>query len=145
VKWRWNLDEDDADGPSERWVTIRRRGRNCFGRLWWRGEILVLAHPSVSYELLHELKEDEFVQIMERPSLAGNKPLSLHTARALVEFGKRKPKSNRALIFREVQKRLLRMGAYLEFQAIPDDKIRSLLSELFIQSEIAAQRSPDAI
>src|SRR5262249_30807052 len=38
VKWRWNLEEDEAEGPTERWVTIRRRGRNCFGRLWWRSE-----------------------------------------------------------------------------------------------------------
>ena len=139
VRWRW--DADTAEGPSERWITVRRRGRNCFGRLWWRSEILRLPDAEAPYELVHELKEDEFVQIMERPSLAGNRSLSRSAAKALIEFGKRKEKINRALIFREVQKRLLRLGAYLEFETLRDDKLRSLLSEVFIQAGLALQRS----
>jgi len=138
VKWRW--ESDGADAPSDRWITVRRRGRNCFGRLWWRSEILVIPQSASPYELVHELKEDEFVQIMERPSLAGNRSLSRAAAKALIEFGKRNPKANRANIFREVQKRLLRVGAYMEFEAIQEGSIRSLLSEIFIHSEFSQKR-----
>ena len=138
VKWRW--ESDGAEGPSERWITVRRRGRNCFGRLWWRCEILTVHQSKSPYELIHELKEDEFVQIMERPLLAGNRSLSRSAAQALVEFGRRNAKVNRALIFREVQKRLLRAGAYMEFEAIREDNIRSLLSEFFSQANYSLKR-----
>lgn len=138
VRWRW--ESDGADVPSERWITVRRRGRNCFGRLWWRSEILANRLSKNPYEIVHELKEDEFVQIMERPSLAGNRSLSRSAAQALIEFGRRNTKANRANIFREVQKRLLRAGAYLEFEAIREDSVRALLSEFFIQAEFSLKR-----
>ncbi|MCG3776027.1 MAG: hypothetical protein JW395_2876 [Nitrospira sp.] len=140
VRWRWDI--DDADSPSERWITIRRRGRNCFGRLWWRSEILG-NDSEKAYAIIHELKEDEFVQIMERPSLAGNKLLSRSAAQLLVDFGQKRPKLNRALAFREVQKRLLRMGAYIEFESLGKEKVRALISEIFIQVDFAIQRGGD--
>jgi hypothetical protein len=132
VLWRWGSGEDETS--MDRWVTVRHRGRNCFGRLWWRAEVLRTPGNENPYLTIHELKEDEFVQIMERPWLAGNRSLSTTTARMLIEHGKRNPKSNRPLFFREVQKRLLRMGAYVEFEALDAKTLEALLSEVFLQT-----------
>ena len=138
VRWRWPGDSEG--GASDRWVTVRHRGRNCFGRLWWRAEILSDTQKGSTYALVHELKEDEFVQIMERPWLAGNRDLSRKAAAALVTFGRQNPSINRALIFREVQKHLLRAGAFIEFQVLNSEQVDALIAEAF---EMATKDAED--
>lgn len=143
VRWRWDVDPDGA--ISDRWVTVRHRGRNCFGRLWWRCEILKIPNDPSPYNLVHALKEDELTQIMERPWLAGHRLLSRAAAKTLIEQDQLKPIQNRGLFFRDVQKRLLRLGAYLEFEALDEQSLQSLLSGVFSQAAIYLKpRTPKA-
>jgi hypothetical protein len=128
VRWRWGGASTEA--VSERWVTVRRSGRNCFGRLWWRANVLQDSDCSDAYALLKDLGEDEVVQIMERPNLAGNRFLARATARAVVDFSRRHPSINRGNLLREVQKRLMRYGAFIEFQALEASSLSALLSQV---------------
>jgi hypothetical protein len=123
VRWRWGVGKTDA--VSDRWVTVRHRGRNAFGRLWWRAEIMVEPSSDSPYRLVHGLGEDELVQIMERPSFAGNRVLSRTTAAVLMAMQKRHA-VNRASLLREYQKRMLRLGAFTDFQALDEGATRTL-------------------
>jgi len=130
VRWRWG--EVTDGGISERWITVRRTGRNCFGRLWWRGELL--RSPDGGYDLLNELGEDEQVQMMERPHLVGHRELTHQTALALKFHPRAKAESNRSELFRDVQKRLYRLGAFIEFEALERKTIALMVSDVFDQA-----------
>jgi hypothetical protein len=88
----------------------------------------------VDYDLVRELNEDELVQIMERPSLAGNRRLSRMTAEILLETSTGNRDVNRSLLLRDQRKRILRFGAFLDFQVLSDDELRALLLETFALS-----------
>ena len=133
ARWRWGTSRRDEQA-SDRWVTVRHRGRNTFGRLWWRCEVLRAQGTPTPYALVHELTEDELVQIMERPTLSGNRRLSRMTAEVLIEVSAANLDINRALILRDQQKRILRLGAFLELQMPSDDELRELIRETFGQS-----------
>ena len=128
VIWRWGSAKDKL--VSDRWVTSRHRGRNAFGRLWWRCEIMILPDQKEPYQLVHGLGEDELVQIMERPSFAGNRVLSRTTAAVLIALHQQNPKINRALLLREYQKRMLRLGAFTDFQSLDDGATRKLALDI---------------
>lgn len=133
VRWRW-ADARNEGPASDRWVTVSHRGRNTFGRLWWRCAILADPEAADPYHLVRELGEDELVQIMERPSFAGNRTLSQASAEVLLEFGAANPSANRAELLREYQKRMLRLGAFLELQLLDKSTLRQLSAELFEKS-----------
>ena len=141
VRWRWGKTRD-GEAASDRWVTVKHRGRNTFGRLWMRGMILSDSASPDPFRLVRNLGEDELVQIMERPSFAGNKRLSQTTADVLLAVAKENPKINRALLLREYQKRMLRLGAFVELQSLDNAMLRSLCEELF-QKSMRALRSED--
>lgn len=133
VRWRWG--PTPAGKVSDHYVSFQRTGRNSFGRLWWRAEFLRTLDGS--YDLLQELGEDEQVQLMERPHLVGHRALTIETASALKNHPKAIKATNRSELFREVQKRLYRMGAFIEFDALDRQTISDLVSESFEQSAAA--------
>lgn len=133
VRWRWGAASKE-NVASDRWITLRHRGRNAFGRLWWRCEILKVPGSDTPYELVHFLGEDELVQIMERPSFAGNKLLSRTTAIVLKSFDSRSPKANRSELLRDYQKRMLRFGAFTDFQSLDKSAMRNLSVEVMTKA-----------
>ena len=133
VRWRWGV-TSDGDRVSDRWITVSHRGRNTFGRLWWRSEVLLVLGSQEPYTLVHALTEDELVQIMERPSLSGNRRLSRITAELLLKTSAANPKISRADLLRDQQKRILRLGAFLELQMPSDAELKELVRETFKKS-----------
>ncbi len=129
VRWRWGAMKDGR--LSDRWLSVGYGGRNCFGRLWWRAELL--RDGEAPYGLLSQLGEDELVQIMERPYLAGHRRLSVITAKTLLEHPIAKASPNRSEFFRQVQKRLLRIGAFMEFDALSDQLVQQVVHTVFEQ------------
>ena len=86
------------------------------------------------YKYLYELGEDQLIQIMERPSFAGNRRLSQTTASVLLELTSQDLKSIRSSLLRDYQKRMLRIGAFLELQSLDDTALRDLSMEIFKKS-----------
>jgi hypothetical protein len=137
VVWRWGSRSGGAG--MDHWVTVKHRGRNTFGRLWWRAEVLILAESENPYRLVHELGEDEHVQIMERPLLAGNCLLSRATASELVHLRQKKPIKG---VLREYQKRMLRLGAFTDFQSLDEEATTNLVREVFeLSMQVASQKA----
>ena len=99
--WRFDGLPDDR--------AIGRAPRNTFRRLWWRAEIL----GELSWDQERPLREDETVQIMERPELSGNPVV----ARALAEAFHRRvatsPGVPRMNLMRDGLKRAYRLTPFL--------------------------------
>lgn len=143
VAWRFpfHAGQDAQAVPNlERWMTIRRRERNCFGRLWWRIYTLRVEGVKKSYELVEALLEDEFIQIMERPLLRGYRELMEETVRMLLKTGDGLVGITRADLLREVLKRLMRLGSIVDFHALDRDQLMEMLQEMFSQALEAQQR-----
>lgn len=141
VRWRWKESRDDSN--SDRWVTVRHKGRNAFGRLWWRGEVLRAPDAGSPYHLVHALGEDELVQIMERASFAGNRLLSRTTATVLLAVQRTNRNANRGKVVREYQKRMLRLGAFTDFQSLDESKTRALALEVMQRTQRALKQVVD--
>lgn len=125
---RWRFPGGDDGTPLERFLGGRR---NAFQRLWWRAFVLQKEKESDPYELLGRLGEDEIVQIMERPFLAGSRALSRAVATQLLEASGRHPAISRRTLIREVQKHLRRLAAFVSFEAISPEEVNSLVRDLF--------------
>lgn len=129
--WRFGKNGEIVE---ERWRGIGKR--NTFGRLWWRAEILETSTRSP--EVLHRLREDEIVQIMERPSIAGNKNLARLMAVNFIQ-AVREPDdltkaalagiNGRQRIMRELAKRLLRLGCVRAFDAMAEGALEDLVRQ----------------
>jgi Family of unknown function (DUF6339) len=133
VRWRWGK-KADGEPASDRWVTVRHRGRNTFGRLWMRSMVLSDLTAHEPFRLMKSLGEDELVQIMERPSFAGNRRLSQASVELLLKVTKETPGISRPTLLREYQKRMLRIGAFIELQSLDNQSLKALCEELFIKS-----------
>ena len=112
--------------PEER---IIGRPRNVLRRLWWRSWALG-PDLDAAPERCEPLGEDEFVQIMERPSLGGNR----RSARALQEAvwraelaGLSAPRSE---LMRQLARRLRGVRSHLSLDALDDDQLEALLNKL---------------
>ena len=126
VRWRF---PGGADGtPLERFLGGRR---NAFQRLWWRAYVLQEEGATDPYQLLGRLGEDEIVQIMERPFLAGSRALARAVGTQLLDAANRHRKISRRVLIREVQKRLRRLAAFVSFEAIQADEVNILVRDLF--------------
>ncbi len=109
---------------------LGRGARSTFRRLWWRAEIL----GAVSWDETRPLNEDETVQIMERPELAGS-PL---VAQALVDAFHRRveasPSAGRMNLMRDALKRTYRLTPFLRMETLSPTALLELLDELFLES-----------
>jgi hypothetical protein len=105
------------------------RPRNVFRRVWWRawafGADLDSAPPGCT-----PLGEDEFVQVMERPSLGGNR----RTARAIRDSlwrseggGLTVPRSE---LMREISRRIRAERSHRALDVLDDSQLAQLLDHL---------------
>ncbi len=131
VAWRFPTRTDHPDGGNvDRWIVDRRSYRHAFGRLWWRACMLRDPDHDDAFYLLRQLQEDEFIQIMERPHLAGYGPVVRQLITTmLVVFGRR-PHLNRGTLMRAAAKRLLRLGAVLDLHALDEPGMKTLIDEI---------------
>ena len=116
--WRWGGMRDDR----------RFRGdvnRNTFRRLWWRAEVF---GPDVD---LTQLGEDELVNVMERPTIASNRPLARALARSFLDRVRDGDEGGRMMLMRDAGKRLVRLTPIVDFHSLDEveleDVIRTVL------------------
>ena len=129
---RWRFGGTGGATPLERFVSGRR---NVFQRLWWRAYHLSPRVPDAPKlaELLHALGEDELVQLMERPSLAGIDGLSISIAAGLLTASKTHADLTRRQLIREAQKRFLRLSSFLSLESIGKGEIDRHVENVFEQ------------
>jgi hypothetical protein len=104
--------------------------RNTFRRLWWRAEIL---GPGID---LARLGEDEFVNIMERPTIASDRRLSRAIATEFLVRVDRDQTGERMQLMREVMKRFMRLTPFTSFSALGDDALQSMVSRTFDEAAV---------
>lgn len=124
--WRW-----DGIGDERRF-----RGdvnRNTFRRLWWRAEVF-----GDGFDLA-QLGEDEFVNIMERPTIAANRRLVRMLSTAFLERLERGAQSDRMTLMREACKHIIRITPIIDLFALDDAALRSLLCAIL---DAAATATP---
>lgn len=112
--WRWGGMRDDR----------RFRGdvnRNTFRRLWWRAEVF---GPDID---LTELGEDELVNIMERPTIASNRPLARALARSFLDRLRDGDDSGRMMLMRDAGKRLVRLTPIVDFHSLDDSELQDVV------------------
>lgn len=83
------------------------------------------------YALLALLGEDEVVQIMERPNLAGFRRLTSYVAAGLLSAAERHKLVARRVLIREVQKHLLRLSSIVMFDALEEEQLHALVERLY--------------
>jgi hypothetical protein len=120
---------------------ILGKPRNVLRRTWWRawafGSDLDWAPEGCT-----PLGEDEFVQIMERPSLGGNK----RTARAIRDAVWRAEAGGldvaRSELMREITRRFRAVRSHRAVDALTDVDLHELLNELTEESNKALSGTP---
>lgn len=131
VRWRFS-GTGGAATPLERFLSGRR---NVFQRLWWRAFHLAprtTGAPQLP-ELLRALGEDELVQLMERPSLAGIEGLPSSIASGLLTASQAYSDLTRRQLIREAQKRFLRLSSFVSFESIAPTEISHHVENVFEQ------------
>lgn len=93
------------------------------------------------YALVALLGEDEIVQIMERPNLAGHRRLTAYVGAELLAAADRHKGVPRRVLIREVQKHLLRLSSILMFDGLEDVQLRELTYDLYEQVVAALERN----
>ena len=143
VRWRFG-GTGNATTPIERFVAGRR---NVFQRLWWRAFHLAPRVPDASQlaGLLRALGEDELVQLMERPSLAGIEGLSGSIATGLLAASQTYSDLTRRQLIREAQKRFLRLSSFLSFESIAAGEIDRHVESVFEQVAASLPRQTTAL
>lgn len=125
--WRHGTWRSNTQGWTVSAERIYDLVRSTFGRLWWRVELL-------GEECLARLGEDECVQILERPRIAGYGPL----VRSIVfHHISRTISTQRMDLLREVLKTLTRRLAVRSVFAMTEQQINEFVLEIFILCEDA--------
>ena len=102
--------------------------RNVFQRLWWRAWAL---GPDLTDtpEGCPPFGEDEYVQIMERTSLAGNRRIALGIQTVTRESDPLNPEMQRGLLLREHVKRVRAVKSHISLDSLSDDQLLTILRE----------------
>ncbi len=109
--------------------------RNTFRRLWWRAYVLDGSWPTADRRsVVGELGEDEIVQVMERPSLAGNPRLARGVCLAFLEHAGRTPGVTRMELMRDAAKRLIRVTPFVALDVLGDGALSRILDAAFSES-----------
>lgn len=133
VRWRFPGSLETGTTP-ERFLGGTRGIRNTLGRVWWRAFILQQPGLPDPYQFISELGEDELVQIMERPNLAGNAALARQICRSLLEASYYQQNIPRSELLRDAMKRLRRLLPLVSFEAIDSAELVTLVNQIFGQS-----------
>jgi hypothetical protein len=140
VRWRFF-------NPTEPTSEARFLGgvRNMLGRLWWRAYILEGESGFARGEdLLGRLSEEELVQLFERPTLAGCRPLIRSTALAFLEIAERGFPQRQSLI-RDAQKRVMRLASVISFDGLQGNELSEVIGWVMQNSASAVQRKEEAV
>lgn len=106
--------------------------RNTFQRLWMRGHALDRgADHQNRWQLLKELTEDAFVQIMERPSLGGDSELAKAIAEAWVRASEHYGKSAMEPIMRRAALQIRIWNEVRSLADLPSDQLAGILNDAF--------------
>jgi hypothetical protein len=130
---RWRFPGGEAGTSEERFIGKARGLRNTFGRLWWRSHVLPIG-PDGASDPIGRLGEDELVQITERPSLAGSSRLASQLADSFLEANLRYPSLSRSILMRDSMKRIRRLAAFVDFDALEDDGLIDVVDDVFENS-----------
>jgi len=116
--------------PEER---ILGRPRNVLRRLWWRAWAL---GPDLeeSHDGCEPLGEDESVQIMERPSLGGNRRSAQALQDALWRADRAGLAVPRSEVMRQLTRRLRAARSHISLDALEDSQLVALLDRLTEES-----------
>ena len=131
---RWRFPGAEKITSKERFLGGSRGLRNTFGRVWWRAYILGQPDSNLPYEFLSLLGEDEMVQIMERPGLAGSPLLARQVCRSFLDAAGQNAGITRSELLRDSMKHLRRLLPLVSFDALPDDELRNLINEILLDS-----------
>jgi len=118
--------------PSDRFIGAARGVRNVFGRAWWRGELLLDQSPPPGrdpYWLVEALNEDELTGIIERPRAVSSRRVAVAIARALIDTNCKGLR--RTEVAREAFKVYLRLGYFIEFDALANDELEVACQSLY--------------
>lgn len=130
VVWRYGTWHDSEQSWQVAYDRIFKINRTTFGRLWWRVELLGI-------EGAQGLLEDEAVQLVERPRIAGYRPLAIEIAQRHITSTE---SSQRMELLRDVMKRLTRQLAVVSVFSMHQDQIKVLVDDVFAASTEAMSR-----
>lgn len=133
VRWRFPSKEGTT---AERFLGGVRGGRNTFGRLWWRACVFKAESSEDPFSIIKQLGEDDAGQIMERPSLAGNRRLAQTIASFLLGLVQKRSGlvSYKKEIMRDLSKRLRRKLSVISFEALDDEAIKTIVKLSLVES-----------
>lgn len=114
--------------------------RHAWGRLWWRAHLLSRSEDRDRYALLDVFGEAAFDQIFARRRSIGGSRAVVRAMAELWPTVDRRGLAEREVLM-DVLKRLMRLGALVEFEALDDDELRSQVAEATVASVAALSAS----
>lgn len=141
VVWRYGKTrETRVEGPTSQ-DRFLGGNRNMMERIWWRATILCDPNDSDELWLLDTsgggLSEDNMVALLERGNIASYHMLCRTIA---TEYARNRPyvsgvtKSAEQLLIREVMKKVVRLAAHMNLEAISEDDRLDVISGLFVET-----------
>jgi hypothetical protein len=125
---RWRFWREDSATRQTRFVG---GVKNTFRRLWRRAFVLYDPDSHNPYALMRFLLEDELVQIIERPQLSASRVLARSTVIAFRNSLARYSEVKREDLFRDAQKRLIRVMPIMCFEALDESLLERFLESIF--------------
>lgn len=123
VAWRF------PDRPSHR---FEGGVRNAFQRLWARGSVLDRgADHADRWGLVCALSEDAAVQIFERASISGNRPLAIALAEGWVTMANKVGRSNMEAVMRRATKLARLKNEIVDLGGLSADELTSVVASCF--------------
>jgi hypothetical protein len=106
--------------------------RNTLQRLWSRGRVLDRgeSHPD-RWGLVRSLSEDAAVQIFERASIAGNRPLAMALAEEWVSLAAKMGRANMEPIMRRATKLVRLRNEIVDIAGLPGEVRQALVASCF--------------
>jgi hypothetical protein len=114
--------------------------RNAFQRLWMRGKVLDRGEGvDDRWNLVRLLSEDAAVQIFERSSIAGSKPLALALAEGWVRMAARVGRASMEPVMRRATKVVRVRNEIFDIASLVQGEREAMVSDCFEQAWAAAQ------
>jgi hypothetical protein len=115
--------------------------RNTFQRLWLRAFLLDdSTDRTLLLTYMKELKEDSFVQIVERPGSSANPEVATRIAAAWVRAAKHFGPGPMEEIHRKVMKEITQQGAVISFDSMRRADLDGYLDSVFLEfGDVAAR------
>lgn len=103
--------------------------RNAFQRLWMRGAVLDRgAHHENRWGLVRALSEDAAVQIFERASIGGNRPLAIALAEGWVSMAAKIGRGNMEQVMRRATKLIRLRNEIVDLGGLQESELRAIIT-----------------